>query len=115
LLASAHAFDRSVEQLWTLLQSRPEYRGTTTILLTADHGRGSGPEDWKEHGVDQKGSENIWIAALGPDTPALGERSNIGVVTQSQIPATLAALLGTDFKAAVPKAGAPIAELLPAR
>ena len=41
------------------------------------HGRGSGAVDWKEQGVDQKGSENIWIAMLGPDTPALGERANI--------------------------------------
>ncbi len=23
---------------------------------------------WKEHGVEQKGSENIWIAVIGPDT-----------------------------------------------
>jgi len=34
-------------------------------------------------------------------------------VTQSQIAATLAALLGEDYKAAQPKAGAPLADVLP--
>jgi phosphopentomutase len=114
LLESAHGFDRYVEQLWTKLQALPEYRDQTTFILTADHGRGSGPEDWKEHGVDQKGSENIWIAVMGPDTPPLGERSNIARVTQSQIPATIAALLGTDYSVANPAAGKPIDAVLPA-
>jgi bisphosphoglycerate-independent phosphoglycerate mutase (AlkP superfamily) len=115
LLSAAHAFDRHVEEIWTLLQSRPEYRDSTTIILTADHGRGSGPVDWKEHGVDQKGSENIWLAVMGPDTPPLGERSNIPPVTQAQIAATVAALLGKDYRATVPTAAPPIAALLPAR
>ena len=113
LLESAHGFDHHVEELWNTLQARPEYRGTTTFILTADHGRGSGPEDWKEHGVDQKGSENIWIAAIGPDTPPLGERSHIPDVTQAQLAATVAALLGEDYNATNPKAAPPIAELLP--
>jgi len=114
VLESARNFDRSVQQIWTLLQSRPDYRDSTTLILTADHGRGSGPVDWKEHGVEQPGSENIWLAVMGPDTKPLGERSNIEPVTQSQIPATIAAFLGQDYRSAVPEAGAPIAELLPA-
>ncbi|HLY58839.1 MAG TPA: hypothetical protein VKS60_24970 [Stellaceae bacterium] len=114
VLESAHGFDHHVEELWSVMQSRPEYHGTTTFILTADHGRGSGPEEWKEHGVDQKGSENIWIAAIGPDTPPLGERTNIAPVTQAQIAATVAALLGQDYRAAFPKAAPSIAALLPA-
>ena len=47
------------------------------------------------------------MAFLGPDTAALGERSHIRAVTQSQIAATLAALLGEDYNAAVSKAGKP--------
>jgi hypothetical protein len=39
--------------------------------------------------VDQKGSENIWIAMLGPDTPTLGERANIAPIEQAQISATV--------------------------
>ena len=75
VLHSAHAFDHFVETLWNTLQALPAYRDQTTFIITTDHGRGSGPVDWKEHGVEQPGSENIWIAVMGPDTRALGERA----------------------------------------
>lgn len=108
VLHSAHQFDRSVQELWETLQARPEYRGHTTFIITTDHGRGSGPVDWKEHGVEQHGSEDIWIAVLGPDTAPLGERSHVAPVTQSQIAATVAAFLGKDYVRAIPAAAAPI-------
>ena len=111
VLESAHGFDRFVQQLWEEMQSMPEYRDQTTFIVTTDHGRGSGLVDWKEHGVDQKGSENIWIAIMGPDTPARGERENSGTVTQAQIAATVAAFLGQDFPHEVPAAAAPLADI----
>ena len=89
----------------------PEYRDQTTFILTTDHGRGSGLVEWKEHGVDQKGSENIWIAVMGPDTPARGERENGTMVTQAQIAATVAAFLGRDFPHDVPAAAAPLPDV----
>jgi hypothetical protein len=112
VLDSAHRFDYFVKQLWDTMQSMPRYRGTTTFIITTDHGRGGGLSQWKEHGVEEKGSENIWIAVMGPDTAALGERSNTAPVTQAQIAATVAALLGRDYHGAVPKAAAPIGAVL---
>jgi hypothetical protein len=112
VLHSAHLFDHFVEQLWNTLQRLPAYRDQTTFIITTDHGRGSGLVEWKEHGVEQKGSENIWIAVLGPDTPALGERSQVAEVHQAQIAASIAALLGKDYRKAVPAAAAPIAGIL---
>jgi hypothetical protein len=109
VLHSAHMFDQFVEQLWKTLQQLPEYRGSTTFIITTDHGRGSGPVDWKEHGVDQKGSDNIWIAVMGPDTAPLGERARTAEVHQAQIAATIAALLGKDYRKAVPEAAPAIA------
>jgi hypothetical protein len=53
------------------------------------------------------------MAFLGPDTATLRERTKIPPVTQSQIAATLAAFLGEDYVADVPKAGKPIADVLP--
>jgi hypothetical protein len=94
------------------MQAMPEYRDQTTFIITTDHGRGSGLVDWKEHGVDQKGSENIWIAVLGPDTPTLGERANISPVTQAQIAATVAALLGKDYAKDVPAAAQRLPDVL---
>jgi hypothetical protein len=112
VLDSAHRFDHFVEQLWNTMQAMPQYRGTTTFVITTDHGRGSGPTEWKEHGVEQKGSQNIWIAVLGPDTAALGERTHTAPVAQAQIAATLAALLGKDYPAAEPRAAQPIDAVL---
>jgi hypothetical protein len=112
VLHSAHAFDRFVGELWDTLQALPAYRDQTTFIITTDHGRGSGPLDWKEHGVEQPGSENIWIAVMGPDTRPLGERTNSAPVTQAQIAATVAALLGKDYPRAEPAAAGPIVEVL---
>jgi hypothetical protein len=112
VLESARGMDRFVHQLWDTMQAMPQYRGTTTFIITTDHGRGSGLTEWKEHGVEQKGSENIWIAVLGPDTAPLGERAQVDPVTQAQIAATLAAFVGKDYHREVPKAAAPIAAVL---
>ena len=112
VLAAAHGVDGFVEQLWNTMQAMPEYRGTTTFIITTDHGRGSGPVEWQEHGVQQAGSEDIWIAVMGPDTPALGERSHASTVTQAQIAATVAAFLGQDFRKARPAAAAPLPDVI---
>ncbi len=111
-LDAAHRVDAYLKALWDLVQSMPEYQGTTTLIFSPDHGRGKSPHKWKDHGQKIPDSKYIWMAFLGPDTQPLGERSNIPPVTQSQIAATLAAFLGEDYAAAVPKAGKPIADVL---
>jgi hypothetical protein len=112
LLESARNMDRFVAELWTTMQSIPQYAGKTTFLITADHGRGQGLEDWKEHGNDTPGSSEIWIAVLGPDTPALGERKQAPPVAQAQIAATVAALLGRDYRAASASAAPPLPDVV---
>jgi len=104
VLRSARENDGFVQQLWKTMQALPEYRDQTTFIITTDHGRGGGLEEWKNHGMEQKGSENIWLAVMGPDTPALGERSNVDPVVQSQIAQTIAALLGKDYRRTFPEA-----------
>jgi hypothetical protein len=111
-LKSANRFDEYVKELWQTAQSMPETRGTTSLILAVDHGRGLAPVDWRSHGQKLPDTKSIWMAFLGPDTPALGERSKIEGVTQSQIAATLAALLGEDYNASVDKAAKPIADVL---
>jgi hypothetical protein len=112
LLESARNTDRFIAELWDTMQSIPQYRGKTTFLITADHGRGQGLEDWKEHGNDTPGSSEIWIAAIGPDTPAWGERKQASAVTQAQIAATVAALLGYDYRKDFPAAAPPLEDVL---
>ena len=48
-------------------------------------------------------AERIWIAVMGPGVAPLGVRSDVNV-TQSQIAATIATLLGENYNAAQPKA-----------
>ena len=115
LLTSANTVDQYIQRLWELMQSMDQYRGTTTFIITTDHGRGSGLVDWKNHGKAIEKAEDMWMAFLGPDTPPLGERKNCERVTQSQIAATLAALLGEDYHAEVKHSGAPIQDVLPAQ
>jgi hypothetical protein len=111
VLQAAHQDDQHIAELWNTMQARPEYRDQVTFIITCDHGRGSGLRLWRDHDKDIDGAENIWIAVLGPDTPGIGERNNIPRVTQSQIAATIAALLGQDYRAAVPQAAVPLPAL----
>jgi hypothetical protein len=111
-LRAAHRVDGYLRALWDTVQSLPDYRGTTTLILTTDHGRGNAPSEWKGHGANIKGSERIWMGVLGPDTPPLGARTNIPTVTQSQVAATLARFLGLDYNASAPNAAPPIQDML---
>jgi hypothetical protein len=110
-LDAAHLADGYIHELWDLLQSIPEYRGSTTLIVLPDHGRGNGPA-WTTHGQKTPDSQQTWMAFLGPDTPPLGERGQGTVVTESQVAATIAALLGQDYRAFAPRAAAPIPAVL---
>lgn len=106
-LEAAHRADRYLRELWETLQSLPEYRDQTTLIVTTDHGRGKHPSDWTNHGKETPECEFIWAAALGPRVPARGVREGVNV-TQSQFAATLAEAVGEDFLQAVPHAAPPI-------
>jgi hypothetical protein len=114
-LEAARRADDCLRMLWETTESLPEYKGKTSIIFLPDHGRGDAPEEWKSHGEKIARSEFIWMGFLGPDTPPLGERANVPMVTQSQVAATLAALLGEDYAAAAPEAGKPIKDVLGAQ
>jgi hypothetical protein len=66
------------------------------------------PSDWVDHGEEVPGSEDIWIAVVGPDTPARGEVAPHPTVHQADVAATLLRLLGLDDRKFNPAAGPPI-------
>lgn len=99
--------DRFIKRLWDTAQSMPEYANRTALIVSTDHGRGDTTADWTSHGQKIPAAERIWIAVMGPGIPALGLRSGANV-TQSQIAATIAALLGEDYSGAQPKAAPPL-------
>jgi Sulfatase len=109
-LNAAHRADQFLQTLWQTVQSTPEYRDSTTIIFTSDHGRGDG-ENWTSHGKNLPESKQTWLAVIGPDTEAQGERRNSQEIRQTQLAATVAALLGEEFTRATPNAGSPILDV----
>lgn len=93
-----HQQDAILGELWDLLQSLPEYRGRTTLVVTTDHGRGRGAVDWQEHDIGIEGSSDIWALVLGPGVPALGEATSEADLLQGQVSATMLQALGLDWQ-----------------
>jgi hypothetical protein len=99
--------DRFIERIWSTIQTVDAYRDRTVLILTTDHGRGATTKDWSDHGRDVPAAERTWIAVLGAGVPSLGVRRSTSVTT-SQIAATIAAVVGEDFRSAVPTAAPPL-------
>lgn len=97
--------DEQLRELWTWLQGDEGYRGRTHILLTTDHGRGRTGQDWRNHGADVEGAQDVWIAFVSPDMTRRGEWRDQPPLQSNQIAATLAAWMGLDWHALRPDAG----------
>lgn len=108
LLAYMHLADDFLRRLWGTLQSLDAYRDKTTLIITTDHGRGLTPADWLEHDASVPGSEDIWLAVIGPDTPHRGEVAPSATFHQSDIAATLLQFFGLDYRDFNVAAGPPI-------
>lgn len=101
--------DAYLRELWTWLQSDPEYRGRTHLVISTDHGRGHTPADWRSHGAKVDGAQDVWIAIASPSFAKRGEWRDHPALHTSQIAATLAGWMGVDWRALRPAAGVPIA------
>lgn len=117
-LAAAQRADSFIAELWQQLQADPFYRNQTTLIITTDHGRGDSSANWSFHAgarsLQQQltgylkplaklsqgitGSDQIWLAALGPQIPARGLVRTDSPWLQSQVASTVAELLGYDFQ-----------------
>jgi hypothetical protein len=103
-------FDDALRSLWGILQSMEPYRGRTTLVVTTDHGRGSGLEDWISHGSKVAGSNETWIGVFGPETPNRGELRGTPLYTASHIAATILHVYDMDYREFNPQARPPIRE-----
>ncbi|MCW5808053.1 MAG: hypothetical protein KIT31_37220 [Deltaproteobacteria bacterium] len=68
--------DACVAHLWDFIQSDPELRSSTTMIVLPEHGRhlffnGNNPDSLQRSGIDHgqgdDGDRNVWMLALGPD------------------------------------------------
>jgi hypothetical protein len=96
-LNSANRADQMIGELWTWLQSQEEYKDQTTLIVGTDHGRGRGVKGWQHHRILFRGSAQVWLAVLGPDTPPTGEVKTKMKISQNQIAKTIAAFLGINY------------------
>jgi hypothetical protein len=102
--------DAYLAQLWTWLQSQPEYKGRTHMLITTDHGRGRTVKDWRNHGAKVEGAQDVWIAFASPAMTRRGEWRAHMPLSNNQIAATIAGWVGLDWRQLRPGAGQPIRE-----
>lgn len=96
-LHSIRQFDAYLKELWELIQSNPSYKDKTTMIVTTDHGRGIDKPSWTGHGSGVPRSREAWIAAIGPDSRALGEVKDEGLVYPAMIARTIFQLLGMTY------------------
>lgn len=102
-LDAARQVDAWIKDIWTWLQTDPQYKGKTTLIITTDHGRGDiNKDEWTDHGSDVQGASQIWLTAIGPSIKKTGEAKNEQQLFQKQIAQTIAKVLGYTYKAEHP-------------
>ena len=102
-ISTLHSQEAMIAALWNYIQSIPQYKDKTTLLIACDHGRGGEiRSQWTGHGPHIKDSKDIFILGMGPDMPALGEVGVAGQLYQGQMAATIAEFLGLHYTAEHP-------------
>jgi hypothetical protein len=96
--------DGYLKELWTWLQSQPEYQ-RTHILITTDHGRGRTTKDWNTHGAKIDGAQETWMAFISPAMTRRGEWRDHAPLHTNQAAATAASWIGVDWTAGRPGVG----------
>ena len=108
VLESFARSDAFLAELWAWVQSQPDYKDRTHLVITTDHGRGRTTADWREHGARVEGAQDVWVAVVSPAITARGERRDHAPLHTNQIAATIAGWMGVDWKALRPSAGLPL-------
>jgi hypothetical protein len=111
VLDALHLADGFFKELWERVQSDPQYRSKTTIIITTDHARGAAPTSWFNHWAATPEATNIWMVFVGPDFKQRGQWHDSDNLYQNQIAATISKLLGADYSEQNPEAGKPIEKL----
>jgi hypothetical protein len=108
-VAGIRTGDRLAFQMWQEVQTNPEYRGKTTLLILPEFGRdpdGSSTNGFFNHRANEESTRLTWMMALGAGVgkPQVIERT----VRHVDLCPTLAGLLGCPPMEAL---GAPLGEL----
>jgi hypothetical protein len=97
-LKAAHRFDEFIKSIYDFVNTDPEYKGKTTILITTDHGRGDMTKtQWTSHGQKINDSHQIWYAMIGAGVEPLGEVKSNEQVYQKELIHKLAKIVHVEF------------------
>jgi hypothetical protein len=103
--------DRLCVELWTAIQSNPEYKGKTSMFILPDFGRDAdtdaGGNGFQHHRTGDPLSRTTWMMAMGP-----GIRENVTVdrmIEPIDLVPTLGAILKCNARFAT---GRPLSEVL---
>lgn len=103
------ATDARIEEVLAWVRALPpEDAALTTVLITADHGRSR--RNWTKHGFFQRGSRDIFVAAIGPLVAGGTQRK----IDQTDVRPTIERLFGlcpTDVRGAGRAIGPVVGEL----
>ncbi|MBC3764527.1 alkaline phosphatase family protein [Neptunicella marina] len=121
-------YDQLIADLWQQLQSIPQYKNNTNLIITSDHGRGNNEHTWQHHASldaikgymkelkgDESaivGSNEIWMAAMGPDIKKMGEWQHAPTLYLNQIAATALNTLKINPDNYASDIGKPVTEIL---
>jgi hypothetical protein len=108
-LDSLRAADRTIGELFDVLERLGPRGRQTTVFVTADHGRA---RDYRFHGRRFPESSRVWLVAAGGTVAARGFVWSSRPHHLADLAPTLRVLLGLPADTA-PTAGAPIEELFP--
>ncbi len=93
--------DDWIRRIWEYVQSEPQYKDKTTVIITTDHGRGLAEgHNWRHHGSRIAEASEMWMAAIGPSIKPIGEAKDKSQAWQGQIAATIALLLHQKYQPA---------------
>lgn len=126
-LLAAQRSDTLLANLWSLLQSHPQYANNTNLLITVDHGRGVTPTSWQHHASPDamdgymaqlkaefpegiEGANEVWMMAIGPDIKAQGIIQT--AATLDQIASTALTTLNLDYRQFANDIGQPLYSIL---
>ena len=94
-LNGANFADAFLKELWDFVQNDPYYKGKTTVVVTADHGRGYEPLDrWRDHGSNVIGADETWLIIFGAQAENKGEVNSDEQLYTNEIAGRIKSMLG---------------------
>lgn len=94
-LATLARYDDWLRLLDAVIRSHEKAGRPITLIVTTDHGRGSGDE-WSEHRWNVAGTQAVWLFARGPGIAAGGAVDSTRTHTLADVRPTIERLMGLD-------------------